>query len=709
MRQKLLALTSLLCLSSGIALATISAPKAPQKPKELIKHGDKRIDPYYWLNERQNPDVIAYLNAENDFTEAHMSKHEALQDELFNEMKSRIKKADSTAPYYDNGYFYYTRTREQGNYRLYCRKKSNLNQVEEIMLDVDKLSQDLPYTSVYNVSVSPNNQLLGYAHDKVGRRIYSIYFKDLKTGKMLPQFIENVTGNFVWANDSKTLFYTKQDPQTLRFNQVFRYSLDTGKSQLVFEEKDEAFSVYVGKSVTNRYILAESVSTETTETRWVSADSPKDSWTIFHPRKRGLRYEVFDGDDRFFVLTNHQAKNYQLMSTPTSKTSLKYWKTVIKHQADKHLQSARVFKEHIILLEKKGGLARLKIFNRKNNKSSYIKFDDPAYRTNFYVNAVYDTNTFLYSYESMTTPPSIYSYNFDNKRQQLIKQKDVLGDFNRRDYTSKRILAPARDGAKIPVSIVYRRDLKRNGNNPTVLYGYGSYGSTVEPGFSSNRLSLLDRGFIFAIAHIRGGAMLGRTWYEDGKLLKKKNTFTDFIDVSEYLIRNKYTNSKKLYASGGSAGGLLMGAVINMRPDLYNGVIAAVPFVDVVTTMLDDSIPLTTGEYDEWGNPNNKEYYNYMKSYSPYDNVEAKEYPNLLVTTGFHDSQVQYWEPAKWVAKLRNLKKGDQLVLLKTNMDAGHGGASGRFNALKELAFDYSFIMGLEGIKPKPTKTPNSL
>jgi len=676
------------------------APKAKVVPHEMTIHGHTRVDPYFWLRDRENKEVTDYLAAENSYTEQMMAATKPLQEKLFEEMKARIPKDDVTAPYYYRGYFYYTRTEGEKDYHIYCRKKGSLDSKEEIFLDVNELAKDQNYLNVAAARVSPDGNKLAYAIDTQGRRIYTIVFKDLVSGKTLKISIPDVTGNFVWANDNDTIFYTKQDPVTLRSNQVFRFSLNQPQlSQLIYEEKDETFGVHVSKTRTDRLLLMTSYSTLSTEVRFVSANNPDHSWKLFQERQKDVEYAIEDGMDRFFVYTNYQAKNFQIMESPLEQTAIKNWKTVVKHDPSVYLEDIEVFHEFFVVSEKNEGVTHYRVFDRKKKTAHHIKFNEDAYLSHPYVNRVYDTDTFVFTYESLTTPDSVYSYHVPTRRKSLLKQIEVQGSFRSENYKSKRIYATAADGVKIPISLVYRKGLKKTGKNPTLIYGYGSYGINIDPSFSSNRLSLLDRGFVFAIAHVRGSSLMGRQWYEDGKLLKKKNSFTDFITASEFLIHEKYTDSEHLFAMGGSAGGLLMGAVINMRPDLYKGVVASVAFVDVVTTMLDDSIPLTTGEYDEWGNPNDKKYYEYILTYSPYDNVKAQKYPNLLVTTGLHDSQVQYWEPAKWVAKLRATKTDKNLLLMKTNMEAGHSGTSGRFSYLREVTLDYAFVLYLAAIK----------
>ena len=675
-------------------------PKAKKQAHEFNEFGNKRIDNYYWLNQRDNPEVIAYLEAENAYTDTMMAHTKKLQEKLFTEMKSRIKEDDSSVPYFLNGYYYYTRYEEGKEYAIYCRKKSSLDAPEEIMLDGNALAGGTSFFSVGDFSVSEDNKLLAYSTDTVGRRKYTIYFKDLKSGKLYSETISNTTGTVVWANDNRTLFYELKDA-ALRSYKIMKHRLNTPEEEdaLVFHEKDETFSTYVYKSKSRKYIFIISWSTLSTEMQFLDAAKPGGKFRLIEPRTRNLEYSVSHYGDNFYIRTNLDAKNFRLMKAPVSNPGKKNWTEVIPHRKDVLLEEMELFDKYLVLQEKKDGLNKLRVIAWDGSKDEYIPFNDPAYSAFISVNPEFNTHIFRYSYNSLTTPRSVYDYNMDNGAQQLMKRQEVVGGYNPDDYVSERVMVTARDGKKVPMSIVYRKGLKKDGNNPALIYGYGSYGASVPPYFSSNRISLLDRGFVYAIAHIRGSETLGRAWYEDGKLLKKKNTFYDFIDCSKYLIEEKYTNPDKLFAMGGSAGGLLMGAVANMAPELYKGIVAQVPFVDVVTTMLDESIPLTTGEWDEWGDPHDSVYYEYMLSYSPYDNVEHKAYPAMLVTTGLHDSQVQYWEPAKWVAKLRDMKTDDNLLLLKTNMDAGHGGASGRFTSLKEVALEYAFILDLAGIK----------
>ncbi len=680
----------------------ITPPEAIKITKELKAHDQVRIDDYYWMNNREDPQVISYLNSENEYNEKMTAHTKEFQTKLFNEMKSRIKEDDKSVPYKLNGYWYLTRFEKGKDYPIYSRKKESLDAAEEILFDVNEMAEGYDYYSLGGLNVSPDNKLIAFGVDTLSRRKYTIQIKNLETGEILPLKIETTTGGSTWANDNKTLYYTKKDDQTLRSNQIFKHILGTNPSndQLVFEEEDETFNTYIYKSKSKKYLIIGSASTLTSEYRILNADTPEGEFKIFQPRERGLEYGISHFEDYFYVLTNKDgATNFKLMKTLVDKTEKEDWLEVIPHRDDYLLEDLDIFKEYLVVSERHNGLNKIKITRWDTNKSYYLPFDNETYTAYTSINPDFDTNILRYTYNSLNTPTSVVDFNMATKEKTILKEQDVLGgNFDKDNYTSERIWATAEDGTKIPVSIIYRKDIKKDGKNPLLQYAYGSYGSTIDPYFSTARLSLLDRGFIYAIAHIRGGEYLGRTWYEDGKLLKKKNTFTDYIDVSKYLIAQNYTSSEHLYAMGGSAGGLLMGVVVNMAPELYNGVIAAVPFVDVITTMLDESIPLTTGEYDEWGNPNNKEYYDYMLSYSPYDNVKRQDYPNMLITTGLHDSQVQYWEPAKWVAKLRDFKMDDNILLLHTNMEAGHGGASGRFEALKEVAEEYAFLLDLEGI-----------
>ncbi|MEJ8756130.1 S9 family peptidase [Pontibacter sp. H259] len=694
---------------TATATTTVAEPQPPvakKVPKQLTQHSHTRTDNYYWLNERENPEVIAYLNAENEYTKKVMADTEALQEKLFNEIVARIKQTDESVPYKKNGYFYYTRFEAGKEYPIYARKKGSLDAKEEVMVNANERAEGKSYYAAAGMDVSPNNKFLAFGEDTVSRRQYTIRFKDLETGKILPDRILNTTGSAVWANDNKTVFYTMKDP-SLRSFKIFRHTLGTPSSQdkEVFHEKDETFGTFVYKTKSDKYIIIGSSSTVSQEYRYIDASNPTAALKVIQPRERGLEYDVDHFGDSFYIRTNKDgATNFKLMKTPVAKTTKENWKEVIPHREDTFLEGTEIFKDYLVLQERKNGLTELRIKKWNDPKTDYyVDFGEEAYTAGISINPDFDSKVLRYSYSSLTTPSSTYDYNMVTKQKTLLKEQEVVGDFDKTKYESKRIYATADDGTKIPISIVYRKGLELNGNNPTLLYAYGSYGISMNPAFSSVRLSLLDRGFVYAIAHIRGGQEMGRQWYESGKMMKKKNTFTDFIDASEFLIQQKYTNPDKLFAQGGSAGGLLMGAIVNMRPELYKGVHAAVPFVDVVTTMLDTSIPLTTGEFDEWGNPADKAAYDYMLSYSPYDNVQAKAYPNMLVTTGLHDSQVQYFEPAKWVAKLREMKTDNNLLLLHTNMEAGHGGASGRFKPYRETALQYAFFLKLAGLADAET------
>ncbi|RIV27317.1 S9 family peptidase [Fibrisoma montanum] len=685
-----------------------AAPKAPIKPKELTIHGQTRIDNYYYLNERENPEVINYLKAENAYLEQVLAPVKSLREKLFEEMKGRIKQQDESVPYKEGNYYYYTKYVTGGEYPIYCRKKGSLTGAEEIMFDGNALAKGHPYYNLGGYEISDNEDLAIFAEDTVSRRLYTLRVKNLKTGQVYPEAIPNTeAGSFAWAADNKTLFYIRKDPQTLLGYQVYRHVLGTDPKQdvLVYEEADNQFYLGLYRMKSKKYVaIASDHNGVATEYRLLDAKAPTGQFSVFLPREKGHEYDIVHFANKFYVRTNWKAENFRLMEVTEGKTSDRAaWQEIIPHRPDVMLANMDVFVNHLVLGERKAGLTSIRVINQKTKADEYLDFGEPAYVAGIGYNPDFNTNVLRFGYSSLTTPSSTFDYNMDTKQKTLLKQQEVLGGFDKTNYVSERVYATARDGVKVPISLVYRKGTKKDGSAPLLQYSYGSYGYSTDPGFSSTRLSLLDRGFIYAIAHIRGGQEMGRRWYEDGKMLKKKNTFNDFVDCSEYLIKNKYTSSDKLFAMGGSAGGLLMGAVINQAPQLYRGVVAAVPFVDVVTTMLDESIPLTTGEFEEWGNPKEKTYYDYMLSYSPYDNVQKKAYPNLLVTTGLHDSQVQYWEPAKWVAKLRTMKTNnpgqETQLLLHTNMEAGHGGASGRFQALKEVALEYAFMLNLVGVQ----------
>lgn len=678
----------------------MKAPVAKKISTELKKFDDVRIDNYYWLNDRENQEVIDYLNAENAYTEAVLKDTEQLQKDLFEEIKSRIKEDDESVPFKYNGYCYITRFEKGKEYPIYSRKKENLDAKEEILFDVNELAKPFSYYQLAGLNVSENNELAAFGQDTLSRRIYTIQIKNLKTGEILPDKIENTTGGSVWASDNKTLYYTRRGDD-LRPYQIWKHTLGTPQSEdeLVFEETDDTFRTFVYKTKSREYIVIGSSSTVADEYRFIPANDIDAEWKIIQKRERNLEYSIEHYGDHFYILTNKDnATNFKLMKTPIDQTEKNNWIDVIPHRENVLLENFEIFNNWLVLEERKDALTQINIRSWDDKINYYLPFKEEVFTAYIGNNVDFDSEVLRYGYTSMTTPSSVIDFNMKTKESEIKKEQTVLGDFDKNNYETKRIWVTARDGVKVPVSLVYRKDTPINSNTPLLQYAYGSYGYSMDAYFSSSRLSLLDRGFVFAIAHIRGGQEMGRKWYEDGKMLKKKNTFNDFIDVSKYLIENEYTSAEHLYAMGGSAGGLLMGVIINEAPELYKGVIAQVPFVDVLTTMLDDTIPLTTGEYDEWGNPNNQEYYEYIKSYSPIDNIKKMDYPNLLVTTGLHDSQVQYWEPAKWVAKLREYKTDDNLLLLKTDMETGHGGASGRFEALKEVAFEYAFILKLEGI-----------
>ena len=677
-------------------------PTVAKKPKVMKIHGDVRTDNYYWLNEKENPEVISYLNAENDYYNKITAHTNQFQEDLFQEMKSRIKEDDSSVPYKSNGYFYITKYVKGGQYPIYYRREIENNGKEKVLFNVNEMAEGYDFFTLNSFSVSPDNKLVTYGVDTVSRRQYDIRIKNIETGKVYPEIIKNTTGSATWATDNKTIFYTHKDPETLRSTKIMKHILGTPTEEdiVVYEEKDETFYTSVSKSKSKEYIIISSSSTLTTEYQILEASKPNGEFKMFQKRQRGLEYHVAHYKDHFYILTNKdKATNFKLMKTPIDKTSIENWVDVIPHREDTLLEDFTIFKDFLVLEERNNGLNKIRIKRWDNTADYYLPFNEETYAAYVYSNPEFDTNIVRYGYNSFTTPSSVIDFNMDDKSKEIKKEQEVLGGkFDKNNYKSERIWATARDGKKVPISLVYHKDTKLNKDTPLLLYAYGSYGYTLDDNFSTVRLSLLDRGFVYAVAHIRGSQYLGREWYEDGKLFNKMNTFTDFIDSAKFLIEKEYTSPKHLYAEGGSAGGLLMGAVVNLNGDLFNGVIAAVPFVDVMTTMLDDSIPLTTSEYDEWGNPNKKDAYFYMLSYSPYDNVTTKDYPNMLVTTGLHDSQVQYFEPAKWVAKLRELKTNDKLLLLHTDMKVGHGGASGRFDSLKDVARDYSFLLDLEGV-----------
>ena len=690
------------CKTDKMKIANIATPTVAKQPKKMEIHGDTRVDNYYWLNEKENPKVIDYLNSENDYYDKITKHTNKFQEDLFLEMKARIKEDDSSVPFKSNEFYYITKYKKGGQYPIYTRKRALADTKEEVIFDVNEMAKGHDFYTLNSYSVSPNNELVTFGVDTISRRQYDIKIKNIKTGKVYPEVIKNTTGGATWASDNKTIFYTHKDPETLRSTKIMKHVLGTDSANdiVVYEEKDDTFYTSISKSKSKKYLIIASSSTLTSEYQFLEADKPNGKFKMFQKRQRGLEYHIAHYKNDFYIHTNKdKATNFKIMKTAVTKTNLENWVDVIPHRTDTLLEDFSIFKDYLVLEERTNGLSKIRIKRWDKKADYYLPFTEETYTAAVYGSREFDTNTIRYSYQSFTTPSSVIDFNMDDKSSVIMKEQEVLGGkFDKNNYKSARIWATARDGKKIPISLVYHKDTPLDENTPLLLYAYGSYGYTLDDRFSTVRLSLLDRGFVYAAAHIRGSQYMGRAWYEDGKLFHKKNTFTDFIDCGKHLVANNYTSSKHLYAEGGSAGGLLMGAIVNMNADLFNGVIAAVPFVDVMTTMLDDTIPLTTSEYDEWGNPNEKAAYEYMLSYSPYDNVTKKNYPNMLVTTGLHDSQVQYFEPAKWVAKLRELKTDTNVLLLHTDMKVGHGGASGRFDALKDVARDYAFLFGLEGV-----------
>ncbi len=679
----------------------IIPPKAKINPKQLEIHGDKRIDNYYWFNDRENPDVIDYLEQENVYCDNMLAHTNDFQTNLFEEMKARIKEDDESVPYKYNGYWYIVKFEKGKDYPIYTRKKESLTAKEEILFDCNKMAKGHAYFKLVGISISPDNTMASFGTDTVSRRQYTIQIKNIVTWEVYSDSIENTTGNATWANDNKTLFYTSKNEQTLRSDKIYKHKLGEAVKNdvLIYTEDDDTFGTTVYKTKSKKYIVIASYSTLTTEDQILDANSPDGEFKMFQPRVRGIEYSINHFQNEFYIVTNaDNATNFKLMKTSEDNTEISNWEEVIEHRENVLLEGIDIFKDFLVISERYNGLNQIRIKPWDNSEEYYLPFDNETYTAYTTTNIDFDTTILRYGYNSLTTPASVIDFDMNTRTKEIKKEQEVLGGtFKKENYVSERVWAIAQDGTKVPITLVYHKETKKSNNTPLLLYAYGSYGSTIDPYFSTIRLSLLDRGFIYAIAHVRGGEYLGRQWYDNGKLFHKKNTFTDFIACSKFLIEKGYTSAEHHYAMGGSAGGLIMGVLVNSAPELYNGIVAQVPFVDVITTMLDDSIPLTTGEYDEWGNPNDDDYYNYIKSYSPYDNVAGKDQPNLLITAGLHDSQVQYWEPAKWVAKLRALRKDNQVLLLKTNMKAGHGGASGRFEALKEDALEYAFLLDLEG------------
>jgi oligopeptidase B len=683
---------------AGGATAPPQPPLAARTPHPTTVHGDTRADDYFWLREKTSPDVAAYLEAENAYADAVMAPTEPFQDALYREMLARIKETDLSVPYREGAYFYYSRTEEGKQYPILCRRRGDLEAPEEVTLDLNELSTGHSFLSLGAYAVSDDGALLAYSVDTTGFRDYTLYIKDLRTGELRPERIEK-TGAVAWANDGQTLFYAVED-HAKRPHRVYRHHLGPSTPDvLVYEEKDELFRAWVGRTRSKGFLLMGSASHTTSEVHYLPADQPEGEWRLIAPRRHEHEYDVDHHGDRLYIRTNDQGRNFRLVSAPIEHPEPEHWQEVVPHRPDVMLEGAEFFRDHYVLLERERGLQRLQVTDLRSGDVHRIEFPEPAYSAFPSYNPEFDTHVFRYSYQSLVTPSSVFDYDMDRRASTLLKEQPVLGGYDRTQYVSERLQATAPDGTRVPISIVYRKDLPRDGKAPLYLYGYGSYGYPLPVGFSSNRLSLLDRGMAVAIAHVRGGGELGKAWHDDGRMLKKMNTFTDFIAAAEHLIAERYTSADRLVIEGGSAGGLLVGAVVNMRPDLFSLVVSKVPFVDVLNSMLDDTLPLTVGEYEEWGNPNNKEEYDYMKAYCPYTNLAPRAYPTMLVKTSFHDSQVMYWEPAKYVARLRTLKTDAHPLLLKTNMAAGHGGASGRYDYLREVAFDYAFVLSQLGLE----------
>ena len=696
--KKFLLLMIILLQSCDMKKNEIIEPRAEKINKIMTMHNHERIDEFYWLNERGNPKVIDYLNSENDYRNSYMEDYKGLENKLFEEIKSRIKEDDSSVPYLDNGYYYYTRFEKGKQYPIYCRKKDNLKNDEEILIDVNKMSQGHEYFRIGGIDISPNNKIMAYSVDTISRRLYTVHFKNLETGEKNTHTISNTSGGVSWANDNMTLFYNQKNTKTLRTEKVMRHSFNQNqKDEEVYFEKDDEFNLYSYKSKSGKYIIIVSGKTISDEIRFLNANEPNGDFKIFQKRVDGLEYSIDHLNDKWYVRTNiNDSKNFKLMVCDEDKTSSDNWKEFIKHRKNVLLEGVEVFNDFFVITERENGQRRFNVISNKDGESHYIDFEEEVFSAYSSVNSEINSKTFRYGYSSMTTPNSTIEYNLIKKTKTVLKEAEILGGtFDKNNYESMLVWADARDGKKVPISLVFRKDTYKKGKNPLLLYGYGSYGSTNSAGFSSVRLSLLDRGFVYAIAHIRGSQYLGREWYEDGKMFNKKNTFWDFIDSAKYLGNNSYVDRDQIFAMGGSAGGLLMGAIANMEPEVFKGIVAAVPFVDVVTTMLDETIPLTTFEFDEWGDPKDEDSYYFMLSYSPYDQVEEKDYPAIFITTGYHDSQVQYFEPAKWIARLRDKRTNKEPLLMYCNMDAGHGGASGRFEAYKETAMEYAFLISL--------------
>jgi len=686
-------------------------PDATKKPHKITVHGDTRVDSYYWMRltdkqksakkfDSQTSEVVDYITSENEYTQSSLNHTKKFQNKLFEEIVGRIKKDDVSVPYLDNGYYYYTRYEKGREYAIRCRKKGSLDSPEEIILDENKLAEGYDYFAVSGMNVSPDNEWLAFGVDTLSRRFYEVHFKNLRSGDILEQTIPNTTGGVAWANDNQTVFYTSKNKITLLSEKIYRHKMgsDFHNDELVYTENDEAYYIGVSRSKSGEYIIIYNSSTLVSDYHILRADVPDGKFKNFSLRGTAHEYSIDHYQNKFYIITNWNAKNNRLMETAENATDISQWKEVIAHRDDVHLLGLEIFKDHLVINERKDGLRGLRIINQKTGDDADIDFEEETYTARISVNEEFNTNILRYSYTSMVTPSTTYDYNMDTGEKTLMKQQEIVGGYDQKAYHSERLYATAQDGKRIPISLVYRKDMKSDSPQNLLLYAYGSYGSTRDPGFGSSRLSILDRGFIYAIAHVRGSQIYGRQSYDDGKMLNKKNTFTDFVDAGIHLVNNGYTNSEQMFCEGGSAGGLLIGAVVNLAPELWRGAIAAVPFVDVVTTMLDPSIPLTSNEWDEWGDPRIKKYYDYMLSYSPYDQVRDSEYPNMLVTSGFFDSQVQYWEPLKYVAKLRDHWQGENKLYLHMNMDAGHGGKSGRFRRYREVALEYAFMLDLVGV-----------
>ena len=675
-----------------------TAPAAKENPKTFTLHGENRMDKYYWLNERENPEVIAYLEAENKYADSVLAPVKNLKEELFIELKARIKEDDTSVPYLKHGYYYYSRYETGKEYPIYCRKKGNLDSQEQILLDVNQIAEGHEYFLATGLKISPDDKYMIYIVDTTGRNLFTAKVVNLKTGQLLPDEFKTA-GGYDWMADSKTIIYDTKDEVTLRSDKVWRRILGQSTDELLYEEKDETAYVGIDKSKSDEYIFLTHGYTQNVETHFLKSTDTKGNFTIIKPREKDFFYEIDHYGEHFYIKTNKDgAKNFKIMKAPVTNLATSNWTDVIPHDENILIEYFEIFKNHLVVGMRKNGLNQLWIKKWDGSEEHFIDFGEPTYSAAINNNFEYDTEIVRYIVNSFKTPPTVIDYNMNTKTKEIKKVQPVLGSFDSNNYVTEYIWVEARDKTKVPVSLIYRKGFKKDGSAPCYLVGYGSYGISYDPDFNSNWISLIDRGFVCAIAHIRGGMELGYKWYEQGKMMNKMNTFHDFIDCAQYLTDSKYTSKDRLFATGRSAGGLLMGAVTNMRPDLFKGILTGVPFVDVLTTMSDPSIPLTTGEYTEWGNPNIKVEYEYMKSYSPYDNLTAKEYPNIYVFTSLNDSQVQYFEPAKYVALMRTLKKDKNILLLKTNMSGSHGGSSGRFQRLHERAEEYAFMMGLLGM-----------